>query len=58
MLPSVAETVKDYAKRSAQFRASINRDPGIAKQMLLKAGIAVKRKSGPNGMVLASRYRP
>jgi hypothetical protein len=56
MYPSVEQVVAEYRKASAKFRRDM-RDPAKARALLLRAGIAEKSKSSPNGIRLAKRLR-
>jgi hypothetical protein len=56
MTQSVEQVVKQFEKAAAKIRRE-NRDPAKARAFLLRAGIAEKSKSSPNGIRLAKRYR-
>jgi len=56
MTQSVEQVVERYRKASAKFRREI-RDPRKARAFLLRAGIAEKSVSSPNGIRLAKRFR-
>ena len=57
MMLTVAETVKRYMRSSRKFRKAIKRDPNVAKEALVRAGIAVRDKSSKSGIVLAKEFR-
>ena len=53
---SVEQIVERFRKASERLRRE-NRDPKKARAFLLRAGIAEKSKSSPNGIRLAKRFR-
>jgi hypothetical protein len=57
MMLTVAETVKRYMRSSRKFRKAIKRDPNVAKEALVRAGIAIRDKSSKSGIVLAKEFR-
>jgi hypothetical protein len=56
MTQTVEQVVREYRKASRKFRRDM-RDPAKARAFLLRAGIAEKSKSSPNGIRLAKRFR-
>lgn len=56
MTESVEQIVLEYKKTSRKFRRDM-RDPAKARAFLLRAGIAEKSSSSPNGVRLAKRFR-
>jgi hypothetical protein len=53
---SIEQLVKRFRKAAAKARRE-NRDPAKARAFLLRAGIAEKSKTSPNGIRLAKRFR-
>jgi hypothetical protein len=56
MTQSVEQIVKQHLRAARKLRRQ-NRDPAKARAFLLRAGIAEKSKSSPNGIRLAKRFR-
>jgi hypothetical protein len=56
VMPSVEQVVRDHMRAARKSRRE-NRDPAKARAFLLRAGIAEKSKSSPNGIRLAKRFR-
>ena len=57
MPPSTDETVIQYKQAAKAQREQIKGHPEKAKEKLIRAGIAVRSKTAPNGIKLAKRYR-
>ncbi len=57
MVHTADECLRQYMKVSRAFREQIRRDPEHAKRFLLDAGILVRTKSKPSGVMLAKRFR-
>jgi hypothetical protein len=56
MLQSVEQIVRQSRKAAKKVRKA-NRNPAKAREFLIRAGIAERSKSSPNGIRLAKRFR-
>lgn len=54
---TIAEEVRRFAKFSREFRKRIKKDPEVAKDFLIRAGIAVRSAKSESGIVLAKKFR-